>query len=962
MATPYHGFGAAEGDETTASLAAALGLTDFPTLGSAPAGRGGDGEGVGRGGTAGASACVSTEQRPPPPPGMLTDDAAADVYRYRLDAAALAPHGGGVGSRPALASAASSAAVAGVLGVDGGDWTAGIYRATAAGAQPHGAAVGSGAVGGGGDRRGANLAVLTVADSDDDDDMDEPLALRLSSASAAAVGTAGAAGAAAAAGRRRRRSSAGTLTAASSSGSMLSGWGTPLEGGGVGSAAAKTLRAKAVRCGPLTGADGGGGGDGSGRGGQEVGDSLAMLRTATPGLTLAHRDATVLSSPMAAQLGVAIGSASRHVPPPAGASRAPPGGRGGGGRDGVMMTFASDGASRDVDAEADCGGEEDADEEMSGMCVDDGDAGGEESTSSRTLASLAAGTGEASASTATVAGVGGGGGDGGSEPKKKQVRARVGDLSPDMIHRCPFDGCSKKFAKKYNLKIHVRRHTGELPFACGLLTCGKRFMWHSSFLRHQRSHEKRTKGRPKDGLRAGGGGAASAGAAGDDVQLLSRTLPQLPTLGRAGGVPLAEMGVGQQLGAPALSPLATPNFSDGHHERGAAPSGAAERAAAANLFADLHGIDVLGGLGGGGAPTSDHEPGGGSVRMGGLAEVADYAPLHGLLGGTRTGGVESPASPALQPLLVSGGGHYAMPAASCMSPCQFTSSAVAGGGGHLFDAVAATSAATSGSGVGDGGSGRDGGGDHGGLSMPLLNFPAFSTGPQPRFDDLHAPTHLPAATTDHEVSSGRRLSGAPSCGPTMVSLLTDQPVNAPALVGQVHPPGVGAAASAATAAGRASVSAAAAASGASATATGHTGVDGPCFSPVSGTTALGGLRITASALLDEDSGCRGRGAAPGGVDRDKGQGICSGDRGRHVSGIGAVDCGGGGGGDGGGVGDASSPESAAVGDLATAFGDARGAYALSSPSAAKRTAWGEHLCQEDTFHGDFDAAFDFFTH
>lgn len=159
MSTPYNGYEAAEGDETTASLAAALGLTDFPTLGSAPAGRGGDGEGVGRGGAAGASAGTSVEQRPPPPPGMLADDAAADVYRYQLDAAALAPHGGGVGSRPASASAASAAAAAGVLGIDGGDWTAGIYRATAAGAQPHGAAVGSGAVGGGGGGGGGRVRV-----------------------------------------------------------------------------------------------------------------------------------------------------------------------------------------------------------------------------------------------------------------------------------------------------------------------------------------------------------------------------------------------------------------------------------------------------------------------------------------------------------------------------------------------------------------------------------------------------------------------------------------------------------------------------------------------------------------------------------------------------------------------------------------------------------------------------------
>eukprot|EP00173_Palmaria_palmata_P001952 Plantae.Rhodophyta-Palmaria_palmata.ctg2179.p1 GENE.Plantae.Rhodophyta-Palmaria_palmata.ctg2179~~Plantae.Rhodophyta-Palmaria_palmata.ctg2179.p1 ORF type:complete len:519 (+),score=95.03 Plantae.Rhodophyta-Palmaria_palmata.ctg2179:94-1650(+) len=81
--------------------------------------------------------------------------------------------------------------------------------------------------------------------------------------------------------------------------------------------------------------------------------------------------------------------------------------------------------------------------------------------------------------------------------KKKASRARVNDLAPEFVHRCPFDGCTKKFAKKYNLKIHVRRHAGDLPFQCDIQNCGKRFMWHSSFQRHQRSHLRKPKGKRK---------------------------------------------------------------------------------------------------------------------------------------------------------------------------------------------------------------------------------------------------------------------------------------------------------------------------------------------------------------------------------------------------------------------------------------------------------------------------------
>lgn len=108
--------------------------------------------------------------------------------------------------------------------------------------------------------------------------------------------------------------------------------------------------------------------------------------------------------------------------------------------------------------------------------------------------------------------------------KKKAARARVGDLLPENIHSCPFEGCNKKFAKKYNLKIHVRRHAGDLPFQCELPNCQKRFMWHSSFQRHQRSHLRKPKGKRKKMSGAGGNEAGPSSGPSLDASMIPTQL------------------------------------------------------------------------------------------------------------------------------------------------------------------------------------------------------------------------------------------------------------------------------------------------------------------------------------------------------------------------------------------------------------------------------------------------------
>jgi len=58
------------------------------------------------------------------------------------------------------------------------------------------------------------------------------------------------------------------------------------------------------------------------------------------------------------------------------------------------------------------------------------------------------------------------------------------------VYKCPHEGCTKAFARRYNLATHLRRHTGETPYGCPVVTCGKRFKWRSSMAHHLRSHRR----------------------------------------------------------------------------------------------------------------------------------------------------------------------------------------------------------------------------------------------------------------------------------------------------------------------------------------------------------------------------------------------------------------------------------------------------------------------------------------
>mmetsp|Transcript_1828 Transcript_1828/g.5521 ORF Transcript_1828/g.5521 Transcript_1828/m.5521 type:complete len:295 (-) Transcript_1828:379-1263(-) len=50
--------------------------------------------------------------------------------------------------------------------------------------------------------------------------------------------------------------------------------------------------------------------------------------------------------------------------------------------------------------------------------------------------------------------------------------------------------CNKVFERSYNLKVHMRRHTGDKPYACEKYECGKWFGYKASLDAHYRAHER----------------------------------------------------------------------------------------------------------------------------------------------------------------------------------------------------------------------------------------------------------------------------------------------------------------------------------------------------------------------------------------------------------------------------------------------------------------------------------------